>query len=76
MSGEGIRRSWRNSEYYRYRGMENFDVDSLKDQKDDDNVEIDGEWFGDGNWEFDDELIDIEEEDWEIWADWFGLPEG
>jgi hypothetical protein len=63
------------SGFYKYRGQKDFDINSLKNKKDDDNAEIDGEWFGDGDWEFDDELVDIEEEDWEIWADWFDLPE-
>ena len=75
MSGEKIRRDRRSTAYYKYRGLRAFDINSLKDQKDDDNIEIDGEWFGDGKWEFDDELVDIEEEDWEIWADWFDLPD-
>lgn len=73
MSGERVRRNRRNTAYYKYRGLRSFDIDSLKNQKDDDNIEIDGEWFGDGRWEFADELVDIEEEDWEIWADWFDL---
>lgn len=75
MSGNGISRIRnRISGFYKYRGQKDFDINSLKNKKDDDNAEIDGEWFGDGNWEFDDELVDIEEEDWEIWADWFDLP--
>jgi len=75
LSGEGIHRMRnRLSGFYKYRGQKDFDINSLKNKKDDDNIEIDGEWFGDGNWEFDDELVDIEEEDWEIWADWFDLP--
>ena len=35
------------------------------------NVAIDAEWFGDGKWQINDELLGIEEEDWEVWADWF-----
>jgi len=74
LSGDRIRRNWRNSAYYNYRGSHSFDTNGLKDKQDDDNLEIDSEWFGDGSWEFDDELVDIEEEDWEIWADWFDMP--
>lgn len=70
MSGRPIRRNG-NRAFYEYREQHGFDVDSIKDNMDDQNEEIDGEWFGDGQWEVEDELEDVEEEDWEIWLDWF-----
>ena len=43
----------------------------LKKKADSDNSEIDAEWFGDGKWQFNDDIAGIGEEDWEVWMDWF-----
>ena len=51
--------------------MGSFDLDALKNQADDDNVEIMKEWFADGQWEIDDEMMEAEEEDWDRWLDYF-----
>jgi hypothetical protein len=73
MSGHGVRTYRRPAKgYYNYRqDTESFDLDKLKEMKDEDNEEIENEWFLDGKWEIDDELALLDEEDWEIWYDWF-----
>lgn len=73
MSGRDLR-YWNRpaKRYYEYRQTQGeFDIDKLKEMLDDDNAEIDGEWFGDGCWEMDDEQAELEDEDWEQWDDWF-----
>jgi len=73
MSGHGLK-TWKRpaKQYYQYRQDKgDFDIDKLKDMLDDDNEAIDGEWFGDGCWEMDDEQAELDEEDWEDWDDWF-----
>jgi len=73
LSGSGLK-NWKRParKYYQYReDVGEFDIDKLRDQKDDDNEEIDGEWFSDGKWEMDDEQAELDDEDWEQWDDWF-----
>jgi hypothetical protein len=74
MSGRGF--TWRAKQdrakaYNEYRAEHEMDIDRMKKIVDDENEEINGEWFGDGKWELNDEQADIEEEDWEVWDDWF-----
>lgn len=72
MRGRQLVYKYRRAEaYYEYRASKEYDIDQLKKAADDDNDEINGEWFGDGKWQINDELSEVEEEDWEIWYDWF-----
>lgn len=72
MQGRAIDKKWiRIEAYNEYRATKMFDIDQLKKIADDENEEINAEWFGDGKWQINDSLSEIEEEDWEIWYDWF-----
>lgn len=72
MSGRALPNKYRRAqEYYNYRREHEYDINQVRRLADDDNEEINGEWFGDGQWEMDDDQADFEEEDWEIWSDWF-----
>ena len=72
MSGRGLLNKYtRARNYYEYREKHDYDIDQVRKKADDDNDEINAEWFGDGNWEMCDDQVSFIEEDWEIWADWF-----
>jgi hypothetical protein len=57
--------------YSDYMSGKEVNFRKLKKRADADNDVIDAEWFGDGKWQINDELTGVEEEDWEVWADWF-----
>lgn len=72
MRGRAIDNKWNRAQAYNdYRANKMFNIDQLKKIADDENDEINGEWFGDGLWQINDALSEVEEEDWEIWYDWF-----
>jgi len=72
LHGNELRKRWeRLQPYTEYMNGKDINFRKLKKRADSDNVAIDAEWFGDGQWQINDELTGIEEEDWEVWADWF-----
>lgn len=65
------KRDIKHQAYREYLDAREVNFKKLKKLLEDESFVVNAEWYGDGKWQFSDDLVNVEPEDWEIWADWF-----